>query len=89
MQILLVVNSSNQDQGLGVAFEAAIKEKKWQPVSTIPFTYSKSSGRLSETTDILKMVKADVNYAVLEAEWEKVDYLVQISDSKSRVFKTK
>lgn len=79
MNALIFVNSTDQDQGLGVAFEAAIVEKKWRILDNYPSVYSKIF-ESADKNEIIKKVKEDMDYAVTEAEWEKVKYILTISD---------
>ena len=84
MNVLVVVNSTNQDLELGAALEGVLVTKKWKVVDAVPFSYSKKYNATLSEAEILKLAKDDLKAAIVESEWPNVTYLICLSDKPTK-----
>ena len=89
MNAIVIINISNQDQELVVAFEAAMKKRKWQTFKKVPLAYFRPCEKNMNIRDIEVSVKRDVEDSVFESEWSKLNYMLLVSDSKVEVLVSK
>jgi len=88
MNALISVKTIDQDLGLGTAFDAALQGKQWDPVTHVPFSYTKSF-KTDNNTATIEKVKEEIEAAAVEADWKEVKYLVLLSTEQPVTFTTK
>lgn len=89
MNALIAINSIDQDQELGVEFDRIMKDNNWLKLENVPEAYSKSFDESMGVDKIINSCKQNVDDAADEAEWEKLNYLITISENQPYIFSTK
>jgi hypothetical protein len=80
VHILAAVQPADIDPALGVAFIAQLKESGWENVATVPTAYIKTFD--GEITEAEKHAEEDLTAAAVEAEVDKVPYILLVSHTK-------
>ena len=75
MHVLIVLDTRKQEFSLGAAVYYALDEKGWQSSPSIPFAFWKEFKELDDVGKLHDAIQHDVDYAVVEAEWTKFDYM--------------
>ena len=88
MNLIIAINSTGQDQELRVAFDATLKDRNWKLNNEIPDAYIKSIDTNLSKTEIEKIIKADIDAAVEEAEWSEINYVFIISKQEPNFCKS-
>lgn len=82
MNALIVINSQGQDEVLGSAFDAEMKEKSWITNDFMPLVYMKEFDKTITQEEIRKKIIEDIDNASYESEWSNVAYLYNLSNNE-------
>jgi len=80
IKLLLILDTSNQDIQLGEEIDAVLLGKGWSVEYRFTYAYTRTISREQATTDLASLIIADVESAVLQAEWPHVRYLYAVGD---------
>ena len=80
MNALIVINSNGQDQELGVAFEAEMKNRQWFANILVPSVFTRKFDKQISRNEIQKNIQMDINAAVIEAEWSEINFVFTLSN---------
>jgi len=88
MNLLVIIDSKNQDEVLGIEVDRVMKKFHWIPIPGFSYTYTKEVK--NENTDYLTtVVQQEVAAAADQAEWSQVKYLYTISAGRPQLESTR
>ena len=88
MKTLIIINDSNQDLDLKVAFDAAITNLGWEMVKSFETSYIKKFDA-TDDKEIERLVKQDVDSAIVDAEWQDLKFILAILKDTYKVITLK
>ena len=83
MELLVIIDSFNQDPNLGGSIESMMTEKGWAPNDGFTSAFTKTAEHHS-VEELEKKIKGDVDAATFESEWKNAKYIYIIGEHKPK-----
>jgi hypothetical protein len=80
MKAVLFYDDKDQDSSLGGSFLAEMAKSKWVISEKFPRMFTRSFKSDVTVADIKKAAKKDINNATFNAEWEKLPYVLVLTN---------
>jgi hypothetical protein len=88
MNLLVIIDSTNQDQFLGIEINRIMKDLSWITVKGFPFVFTKEVDN-EDVDDLTSGIQEDIDAAAFQAELKDVKYLYKIGGSEPVTVGTK
>ncbi|MCC3157786.1 hypothetical protein LJ737_11100 [Hymenobacter sp. 15J16-1T3B] len=84
MNVLIVINDTNQDTSLGGVFVREMEQRDWRVIDEVPTAYQKESADASEA-ELVAAAQKDVEDAVYATDWNDLAYVVLVASKPAVV----
>jgi hypothetical protein len=88
MNLLVIIDSKNQDETLGIEIDRVMKQYHWIPIPGFPYVYTKEE-KIDTPDYLTSMIQHDIGTAADQAEWSQVKYLYTISTGRPQLGTTR